>query len=120
MKRFIAGLLAFLTVWVVGSGALAFAGIMGPHGSVLHPDNRTELERELVYQWLKDYGFDPMTAQNKLAQLSDEEIHELILQSENMGLPYGGGTIELVIGILLVLILIVVLLKLLNKEVVIV
>jgi len=74
------------------------------------------LENKVVAQKLHDYGVSPAEAQLKLASMSDQDLHRLATASK--GLPSGGDTTGAVIGILVVIILAIVVLRLLNKEVV--
>jgi hypothetical protein len=74
------------------------------------------LENKVVAQKLLDYGVSPAEAQLRLASMSDQDLHRLA--SASKGLPSGGDTTGAIIGILIVIILAIVVLKLLNKEVV--
>jgi hypothetical protein len=75
------------------------------------------LEHRIVAQKLRDYGVAPEAVQARLASLDDQDLHTLATASK--GLPSGGDAIGLVIGLLVVAILVIVILKLMNKEVVI-
>ena len=75
------------------------------------------LEHKVVAQKLRDYGVAPAEIQARLASLSDEDLH--LLASHAKGLPSGGDALSTIIGILVVIILILVILKLMNKEIVI-
>lgn len=110
----------FVFLWTVGMVGPALADLVGPHSDITTKANElSKWERQLVYQWLLDYGYSPEEAHQMLAGVSEEEIHEIILQAENMGLPYGAGALEAVVAILIILILIIILLRLLNKEIII-
>jgi len=75
------------------------------------------LENKVVAQKLRDYGVTPADAQARLASMSDKDLHTLA--SASKGLPSGGdGTTGAIIGILLVVILVIVILKLMHKDVV--
>lgn len=76
------------------------------------------LENRLVAQKLRDYGVNPDQVQARLASLSDQDLHTLA--SASKGLPSGGDdAVGLLIGLLVIAILVIVILKLLHKEVII-
>lgn len=75
------------------------------------------LEHKVVAQKLRDYGVSADAAQLRLAAMSDQDLHQLA--SASKGLPSGSDGTGAVIGILLVVILVIVVIKLMNKEVVI-
>ncbi len=108
-------------LWTQGMVGVALADLIGPLESVTgRADVRiADWERLLVAQWLLDYGYTPDEVSRWMTRLDDTAIHQSILQAENMGLPIGGGALEVIVVLLVILILIVILLKLLNKEVVI-
>ncbi len=110
----------FFFLWTGGLVGPVLAGVVGPHSDRnVKPDKIRVWERTLVFQWLKDYGYSADRARLMSAKLTDKEVHDLILQAENMGLPYGTGAIEAIVAILIVLILIIIILRLLNKEIII-
>lgn len=74
------------------------------------------LENKIVAQKLRDYGVSPEEAQTRLANMSDEDLHTLA--SATKGLPSGADGTGAVIGILVVIILVIVVLRLMNREVV--
>jgi len=75
------------------------------------------LESKELQEKLKAYGLTKEEVEQKLSQLSDEQIHMLAKASDRV--LAGGDGIGLAIGILVVAILLVILLKLLNKEIII-
>ena len=75
------------------------------------------LEHKVLAQKLRDYGVSPDEVRARLAALPDEDLH--LLASHAKGLPSGGDALSTIIGILVVVILILVILKLMNKEIVI-
>lgn len=74
------------------------------------------LEHKVVAQKLRDYGVTPADAQRRLANMSDQDLHQLA--SASKGLPSGGDATGGIIGVLVVVILVIVVLKLMNREVV--
>jgi len=75
------------------------------------------LENRIVAQKLRDYGVAPEAVQARLASLDDQDLHTLATASR--GLPSGGDAIGVVIGLLVIAILVIVILKLMNKQVII-
>lgn len=75
------------------------------------------LESKIVQDKLKAYGLSKEEIQEKLSQLSDDQIHTLAKASDKV--LAGGDGIGLAIAVVVLLILVVILLKLLNKEIII-
>lgn len=78
---------------------------------------RRALESKELQEKLKSYGLTKEEVEQKLSQLSDEQVHMLAKASDKV--LAGGDAISVAIGILIIAILLVVLLKLLNKEIII-
>ncbi|WP_448583373.1 PA2779 family protein [Thermocrinis sp.] len=74
------------------------------------------LEIKIVQEKLKAYGLSKEEVERKLSEMDDQQIHMLAKASERV---LAGGDLGLVIGVLLIAILLVILLKLLNKEIII-
>ena len=74
------------------------------------------LENRIVAQKLRDYGVSPAQAQIRVASLSDQDLHTLA--SAGKGLPSGGDALGTIIALLVIAILVVVILKLLNKQII--
>jgi hypothetical protein len=116
---------AALCLWVVGMVGVAVADLVGPHPSnplQTWAERNAQLaqwERQLVAQWLQDYGYSPEQVARWMARVTDADIHGAILQAENLGLPYGGDALEAIVVLLIIIILIIIILKLLNKEIII-
>ncbi len=75
------------------------------------------LESKQLQEKLRAYGFTKEEIERKLSELNDEQIHTLAKASDKV--LAGGDGVGLAIGILIVAILLVILLKLLNKEIII-
>ena len=75
------------------------------------------LENRIVAQKLEDYGVVPQQVQARLASLDDRDLHTLATASR--GLPSGGDAAGAIIGLLIIAILVIVILKLMNKQVII-
>jgi hypothetical protein len=75
------------------------------------------LENKIVAQKLRDYGVTAGDAQLRLAGMSDRDLHTLA--SASKGLPSGGdGTVGALIGVAVLVILIIVIMRLTNHQVV--
>ena len=77
---------------------------------------RQALEHRVVAQKLRDYGVPKEQVETRLASLSDEDVHTLATACK--GLPSGSDGIGAVIGLLIIVLLVIVILKLMNKEIV--
>ena len=75
------------------------------------------LEHRVVAQKLEDYGVTPDEARLRLASLSDQDLHQLARTAH--GLPSGGDGLGTLVTLLVIAILVIVIVKLLNKEIVI-
>lgn len=71
------------------------------------------LELKMVNEKLKELGFTQEEIQGRLDQLSDQEIHQVALNLDE--LKVGGNGLGIVIGILVIAILVVLLIYLLKK-----
>jgi len=75
------------------------------------------LENELVREKLKAYGLTPEEVNQKLSQMSDQQIHMLAQASDKV--LAGGDILGTIIAVLIIVLLIVLILKLLGKEIII-
>lgn len=122
--RWVATGTAALCLWVVGMMGVAVADLVGPHPSnpvqtwAERNARLSQWERQLIAQWLRDYGYPPERVEQWMARVTDADVHEAILQAENLGLPYGGDALEAIVVLLVIIILIIIILKLLNKEII--
>ncbi|MCX7794402.1 MAG: PA2779 family protein [Thermodesulfovibrionales bacterium] len=78
---------------------------------------QTVLEHKIVKQRLQDLGFTEEEIMSRLSQLSDQEIHNLAMQIDQ--LKVGKDALGVIIALLIIAILIVVLLQLMGHKVVI-
>ena len=75
------------------------------------------LENKIVAQKLRDYGVAAADAQLKLVSMSDRDLHTLA--SVSRGLPSGGdGTVAALISVCVLVILVIVILRLTNHQVI--
>ncbi len=75
------------------------------------------LESKVVVQKLADYGVSPSEALSKVRQMSESDLHRLASMTDRAAA--GGDIIGPLIGIAILVILVIVILKLLNKEIII-
>ena len=109
---------------VLGSlQGVAEAGLITSH--LPEAENRSEdlakvqsfLENKIVVQKLVDYGVSPEEAKAKVEAMSAQELHRLASLTDRAAAGTDSG-IELLIGLAILVLLIIVILKLMNKEVV--
>jgi DNA-binding transcriptional MerR regulator len=67
------------------------------------------LENKVVNQRLEDLGFSNQEIQERMDQLSDQEVHNLAMQIDSLT---QGGIFGVVIAVLVIVLLIVVILRL--------
>jgi hypothetical protein len=77
---------------------------------------RQTLEQQVVAQRLSDFGLSPEEVSAKLPTMSDEQLHQLAGLSKDVA---AGSVIEAVIAVLLIVFLVVVIMKLMDREIVI-
>ena len=76
------------------------------------------LEQKIVLQKLSDYGVSPDEAVAKIRSMSDRDLHRLASLTDRV--PEGtDSALGFVIGVAILIILIIVIVKLMNKEIVI-
>jgi tetrahydromethanopterin S-methyltransferase subunit G len=76
---------------------------------------QSRLENKMVVKRLQEFGYSADEVQDRLAQLSGEEMHNLASQIGSIDVA--GDGIGAVIGVLLIVLLVVVILKLTNKSI---
>jgi hypothetical protein len=74
------------------------------------------LEGKIVQQRLSDFGLTAEEISSRLAQLSDDQVHDVAKQIDSL-IP-GSGALEIVVVLLVVAILVVILIYLLNHKIV--
>jgi len=115
---------AYLTLFLTSP---ALAGLVG---SLASPDFQASekradeigkiqlaLENELVRAKLTAYGLTADEIDQKLDQMSDEQIHLLAQASDDI--LAGGDGVGLAIGVLLIILIVVLIVKLMDKSIVI-
>jgi len=75
------------------------------------------LENKIVVQKLLDYGVSPEEAKAKVGAMSAQELHRLASLTDRAAAGTDSG-IEILIGLAILVILIIVIFKLMNKEIV--
>ena len=69
------------------------------------------LENKIVKQRLQDLGFSEKEIQERLNQLSDEEVHSLAMQIDSLS---QGGILGVIIAVLVIVLLVLLILKLID------
>ncbi len=112
--------------WMGAIGSLrgvAEAGLIASHLS--EAEARSEdlakvqsfLENKIVVQNLVDYGVSPEEAKAKVESMSSQDLHRLASLTDRAAAGADDG-IGLLIGLAILILLIIVIIKLMNKEVV--
>lgn len=78
---------------------------------------RQALQQEVVAQRLADYGFSQAEIAAKLPTLSDEQIHQIAGLTDSLG--EGADGLGFVIAVLVIVLLVVLILKISDKQVII-
>ena len=104
----------------------AIAGMIGSLGSSQKTDaqirseeiNKIQraLETRVVNEKMQAYGLQPEEIKAKLQSMSDDQIHMLSQASDRL-LAGADGGLGIIIGLLIIFILVLVILKLMNKSV---
>lgn len=119
---------AMMAVWVGVLGSIrgeAVAGVIASHddpgGSAARGVDldkvRTFLEQKIVLQKLQDYGVSPDEAMAKIRAMSDKDLHRLARLTDRAAAGADNG-LGFLIGVAILVILVIIILKLLNKEVI--
>ena len=94
-------------MFVVGITPRAFAGFSPSEPTSLAVDRSSDLEKirnvleiKMVREKLKEFGFTAHEIEKKLFELSDDQIHQIALQLDDVKV---GGNGWVVLGILIVL-----------------
>jgi hypothetical protein len=109
---------------VLGSlRGVAEAGVIASHGA--RTDLRAAdaakvqafLERKVVMQRLVDYGVSPEEAAAKIQSMSDSDLHRLASLTDRVAAG-ADDAVGVLIGVAILIILIIVIFKLMNKEII--
>lgn len=114
-----------LAMFVIGITPRVYAGFSPSEIMSLSPAQRSGeikkiqkfLETKMVRERLKDFGFTAEEIQTRVDQMSDQQIHRIALQLDN--LEVGGDGLGVVIAILVIAILVIVIIQLLGHRIVI-
>ena len=119
-------LAVFLAGWVGVLGSVrgvAEAGVIGsivPEGTASAEDLATVqrfLENKVVAQKLIDYGVSPEEAMAKVRDMNPQELHQLASLTDRTA--EGTNALGFLIGVAILVLLIILIIKLLNKEIII-
>jgi len=110
--------------WMGALGSLrgvAEAGVIASHGGELRAAEISRvqafLERKVVQQKLVDYGVSPEEAMAKIRTMSDSDLHRLASLTDRVAAG-ADDALGILIGLAILIILIIVIMKLMNKEIV--
>ena len=129
MTRFLSkGIAWYLVVamFVIGITPRVYAGFV-PSGTIgLSPAERTSdlekvqkfLEMKMVRERLKEFGYTAEEIQSKLGQLSDEQVHQLALNLDDLNVA-GDSGLGIIIAVLIIVILVIVIIQLTGHKIVI-
>ena len=76
------------------------------------------LENKVVVQKLVDYGVSPAEAMAKVQTMSAQDLHRLAALTDRAAVGADGGVLWFLISLAILVILIIVIMKLMNKEVI--
>jgi len=103
----------------------AVAGVIASHGTdgmVARNGDMTRiqsfLEQKIVLQKLSDYGVSADVAMEKVRAMSDQDVHRLAVLTDRAAEGTDSG-LGILIGLAVLVLLIVLIIKLMNKEVII-
>ncbi len=103
---------------------VAVAGVIASHGTSAAETRAVEtakvqafLEKKVVLQKLMDYGVSQEEAMAKIRSMSDSDLHRLASLTDRVAAGADDG-IGILIGLAILIILIIVIMKLMNKEIV--
>ena len=99
---------------IASSGTEAQAGVRGADLEKV----QAFLEGKVVRQRLQDYGVSPADAMAKVRAMSDRDLHRFASLSDRVAAGSDSG-VEILIGLAVLAILVIVIVKLLDKEIII-
>ena len=113
-----------IAMFIIGIAPKADAGIAPSEIIVMSQVDRTAdlgkiqkaLETKMVRERLEKLGYAQEEINSRLAQLSDQQMHNLALQLDDV--KVGGDGLGIVIALLVIVILVVLLLQLMDHKVV--
>ncbi len=76
------------------------------------------LENKVVVQKLVDYGVSPAEAMAKVQTMSAQDLHRLAALTDRAAVGADGGVLWFLISLAVLVILVIVIMKLMNKEIV--
>ncbi len=115
MKRFLVWYLVG-AMFVIGVTPKCFAGF-SPSEIITHsPTERTQdlqklqkfLETKMVGERLKDLGFTPEEIQMKLGDLSDQQVHQMAIHTDEMKVAGDGVGIFIVVFLIAILVVLII------------
>jgi hypothetical protein len=129
MTRFLRKWIAWYLVvamFVIGITPRVYAGFAPSEVIGLSPAERTAdlekvrkfLEMKMVRERLKEFGYTAEEIQSKLSQLSEEQVHQLALNLDDLNVA-GDSALGIIIALLIIAILVIVIIHLMGHKIVI-
>ncbi|RMG58125.1 MAG: hypothetical protein D6713_08365 [Deltaproteobacteria bacterium] len=113
-------LLCLSTVTKEAAAAMMASKLSSATSTLRHQDLekiKTFLEKKVVLQKLQDFGMTKEEALQKVEKMESQDLH--LLASVVDSAPAGGDALGVAIGLAVLAILVIIILKLLNKEIII-
>ncbi|MBM4339070.1 MAG: hypothetical protein FJ110_05970 [Deltaproteobacteria bacterium] len=110
-RKYVASYLV-IAMFIIGITPRVYAGFSPSEGiSMLSFDRASDLEKvrkvlemKMVGEKLKELGFTPEEVEKKLSQLSDQQIHQLALNIDQLQVGGSSGWVILIVVLLIVII----------------
>ncbi len=113
-----------IVMFIIGIAPRVDAGLVGSEITSLAQVDRTAelgkiqnfLETKAVSKRLEQFGYTQEEIQNRLTQLSDQQIHQIATKLDD--LKIGGDGVGVLIAVLVIVILVIVILQLTGHKVI--
>lgn len=113
-----------IVIFIIGIAPRIDAGLVGSEITSLAQVDRTAelgkiqnfLETKAVSKRLEQFGYTQEEIQNRLTQLSDQQIHQIATKLDD--LKIGGDGVGVLIAVLVIVILVIVILQLTGHKVI--
>jgi len=111
-RKYVASYL-IIAMFIIGITPRVYAGFSPSEGiSMLSFDRASDLEKvrkvlemKMVREKLKELGFTPEEVEKKLSQLSDQQVHQLALNIDQLQVGGSSGWVILIVVLLIVVII---------------
>jgi hypothetical protein len=102
-------------MFVIGITPRAFAGFSPSETTSLAFDRSSELEKirkvlemKMVREKLKEFGFTANEIEKRLSELSDDQIHQIALQIDELKVGGNGWAVAIVIILIAILVVLII------------